>query len=182
MNFNSCRLYILYLITLNVIGSIVVQHIIVFMFQPNLTDSFEPNRRLDPMHLVLNPEKSDLYTEMSTNQFHENITDLERTMQSMRKERLKYEHHCLHESMLMKIKMFDDHLYFLETSRKDVKLRITFLDLFSIKLEEELLILNDFDLLENEYSHNVYVQTGKQNDKVNQVNDISTNYSLYDVQ
>lgn len=140
------------------------------MFKPNLIDSFKPVQYMDPIYLILYPEQSKLYSEMLKNdQFHEEPTYLEITMRKMRKENLKHKHQCLHESMLTKINMFDDHLLMLEKTRKDVKLRITFLELFAITLEEELLILNDFDLLEDDYSYNVYLKTGKQNEKVNQV-------------
>lgn len=140
------------------------------MFKPNLIDSFEPVQYMDPIYLILYPEQSKLYSEMLKNdQFHEEPTYLEITMRKMRIENLKHKHQCLHESMLTKINMFDDHLLVLEKTRKDVKLRITFLELFAITLEEELLILNDFDLLEDDYSYNVYLKTGKQNEKVNQV-------------
>lgn len=107
--------------------------------------------------------------EMSKNGFHEKPSSLEIIMQQMRKEKLKYRHKCLHESMLMKINMFDDHLIVLETMRKDVKFHITFLDLFASTLEEEMIILNNFDLLEDEYTYTVLQKNEKQNDKVNQV-------------
>lgn len=107
--------------------------------------------------------------EMSKNGFHEKPTNLEIIMEQMRKEQLKYRHKCLHESMLMKINIFDDHLIKLETMRHNVKLHITFLDLFASTLEEEMIILNNFDLLEDEYIYNVLQKTEKQNEKVNQV-------------
>lgn len=106
---------------------------------------------------------------MSKNEFFEAPTYLEITMLQMRKEKLKHKHKCLHKSMLTKINMFDDHLLTLYTLRKDVNLSITFLNLFASTLEEELIILNNFDLLEDEYSHNVYLKTIKQTDKVNEV-------------
>lgn len=121
------------------------------------------------MFLILHPEKNDVYSNMVKNELPEEPSHLETVMKHMRKEKLKYRHKCLHESMLMKINMFDEYLLTLETKRIDVKLRVTFLELFALTLEEELLILNDFDLLENEYSYNVYLKTRKQNDKINQV-------------
>lgn len=107
--------------------------------------------------------------ELSKNGFNEKPTNLEIIMQQMRKEKLKYRHKCLHESMFTKINIFDDHLIMLETMRNDVELRITFLDLFASTLEEEMIILNNFDLLEDEYTYNVLQKTEKQNEKVNQV-------------
>lgn len=118
---------------------------------------------------MLNSKKSDFYPKIYKNEFDENATHLELIMQKMEKEKLKHKHDCLHESMLTKINIFDDHLSMLETTRKNVKLRITFLELFALTLEEELLVLNDFDLVEDEYSYNVYLITVKQNDKINQV-------------
>lgn len=129
----------------------------------------EPVDHLDPMYLVLYPEKSDLYKEMFKNTNEEKSTYIETIMQKMRIDKLKYRHSCLHESMLTKINMFDDHILMLDKLRKNVKLRITFLDLFAITLKEELIILNDFDLLEDDYLYNVYLKTEKQNDKVDQV-------------
>lgn len=123
------------------------------------------------MYLILNPEKNNLY---SKKEFEDKPTHLETTMKQMRKEKLKHRHDCLHESMLTKMNMFDDHLLTLETTRKDIKFRITFLDLFALTLEEELIILNDFDLLEDEYCNNVNLKTGKQNEKINQVKQLST--------
>lgn len=118
------------------------------------------------MSLILNPKKSNLYSER---EFEEKPTHLETAMKQMRKEKLKHRHNCLHESMLTKINMFDDHLLTLETTRRDIKFRITFLDLFALTLEEELIILNNFDLLEDDYCNNVCLKTRKQNEKINQV-------------
>lgn len=123
------------------------------------------------MYLILNPEKINLHLKK---EFEEKPTHLENTMKQMRKEKLKHRHDCLHESMLTKINMFDDHLIMLEATRKDIEFRITFLNLFALTLEEELIILNDFDLLEDEYCNNVYLKTGKQNEKINQVKCLST--------
>ncbi|XP_029344284.1 cilia- and flagella-associated protein 44 isoform X2 [Acyrthosiphon pisum] len=127
---------------------------------PSLIDPFEPIGHWDPTDLILKPGNS-----------HE-LTHLEIIMQNMRKEQLKYRHMHLHETMLTKINMFDDDLMELDKMRKDVKLRIKFLDLLALTLEEELIILNDFDLVEDEYSHSVYIKTGLQNDKVNQIQSI----------
>lgn len=135
-----------------------------------MIDSFKPIHHLDLNHLILNSKKSDLCSKIYKNDFHENPTHLEIVMQKMRVEKLKHKHVCLHESMLTKINIFDDHLSMLETTRKNVKLRITFLELFALTLEEEMLVLNDFNLVEDEYSYNVYLTTVKQNDKINQVN------------
>lgn len=121
------------------------------------------------MCVILNPDKSNLYMEMSKHGFHENPTHLEITMQQMRKDKLKYKYKCLHESMLTKINIFDDYLIMLETERKDVKLHITFLDLFASTLEEEMIIFNNYHLLEDEYMYNVHEKTEKQNEKVIQV-------------
>lgn len=75
----------------------------------------------------------------------------------------------MHETMLKKIKMFDDHLFKLNKMRIDVKLEMIFLDLWATTLEEEMLVLNDFDLLEDELSYNVHIKIGEQNDKAQQV-------------
>lgn len=136
------------------------------MFQPSLIDSFEPIGHWDPTDLILKPGKSHI---MYKNEIVDELTHLEIIMQNMRKEQLKYRHMHLHETMLTKISMFDDDLMELDNMRKDVKLRIKFLDLLALTFEEELIILNDFDLVEDEYSHSVYLKTGLQNDKVNQV-------------
>ncbi|XP_015370284.1 PREDICTED: uncharacterized protein LOC107166226 [Diuraphis noxia] len=93
-------------------------------------------------------------------------------MQNMRKEQLKYRHKHLHETMLTKINKFDDDLTELNKMRKDVKLRIKFLDLLALTFEEELIILNDFDLVEDECLHSVYLKTGLKNDKINQIQSI----------
>jgi len=143
------------------------------MFQTSLIDPFEPIGHWDPTDLILKPRNS-----------HE-LTHLEIIMQNMRKEQLKYRHMHLHETMLTKINMFDDDLIELYKMRKDVKLRIKFLDLLALTFEEELIILNDFDFVEDEYSHSVYIKTGLQNDKVNQVMDfnklLSIKYANYTI-
>lgn len=87
----------------------------------------------------------------------------------MRKKELKYRHLLLHEIMLDKIHTFDNQLLKLNVSRNDVKLRLTHLDLFALQLEQELLILNEYDLIEDEYSYNVFIKTGVQNDKITEV-------------
>lgn len=137
------------------------------MFQHMPNDSFKPN--FDP---ILNFGKYELYLEFS-NEFHEKTTHHEHFIQQMRKENLKYRYKCLHESLLTKINMFDDELLQLETERKDIKLQITFKNLFLSTLQEELLILNDFDLLEDKYSYDLYLKTVKQNEKVNEVKYLS---------
>jgi len=106
---------------------------------------------------------------MCTNEVFEELTHLEIIMQNMRKEQLKYRHMHLHETMLTKINIFDDNLMELDKMRKDIKLRIKFLDLLALTFEEELIILNDFDLVEDEYLHSVYLKTCLKNDKVKQV-------------
>lgn len=106
---------------------------------------------------------------MSKNELHDEPTYLEITMLQMRKENLKHRLKCLHESMLAKINTFDDHLLTLVTLQKDISLSIIFLEVFALTLEEELIVLNNFELREDEYSHKVYLKTSEQNDKVNQV-------------
>lgn len=117
--------------------------------------------------------------QMSINGFNEKSSFLEISMQQMRRDKLKHKHKCLHESMLTKIKMFDNRLLTLQTTQRDVELSITFLDLFCLTLEEEIIILNSFGLQEDEYLHNVYFKTKKQNDKVNQVKIKIYNYQLH---
>lgn len=138
----------------------------LIMFQPSFIDLFEPNGHWDPTDLILKPGKSHI---MYTNEILEELTHLEIIMQNMRKEQLKYRHMHLHETMLTKINMFDDDLMELDKMRKDVKLQIKFLDLLALTFEEELIILNDFDLVEDEYLQGVYLKTGLQNNKVKQV-------------
>jgi len=116
--------------------------------------------------LVLKPGKSNF---LHKNAIFDELTHLEIIMQNMRKEQLKYRHKHLHETMLTKMNMFDYDLMELNKMRKDVKLRIKFLDLLALKFEEELIILNDFDLVEDDYLHSVYLNTGLKNDKVFQV-------------
>lgn len=91
------------------------------------------------------------------------------TLQQMRKEHLKYKHLCLHETMSTKINMFDERLLLLKRNRIDVMLQITFLDLFASTLEEELLVFNDYDLLEDDCEYNLFVKTGMQNEKAKEV-------------
>ncbi|XP_022179157.1 uncharacterized protein LOC111039821 isoform X2 [Myzus persicae] len=158
---------------------------------PSFIDLFEPNGHWDPTDLILKPGKSHI---MYTNEILEELTHLEIIMQNMRKEQLKYRHMHLHETMLTKINMFDDDLMELDKMRKDVKLQIKFLDLLALTFEEELIILNDFDLVEDEYLQGVYLKTGLQNNKVKQIqrireeikylNDIINNKSnmLMDIQ
>uniref|UniRef100_A0A2S2P1G3 WD repeat-containing protein 52 n=2 Tax=Schizaphis graminum TaxID=13262 RepID=A0A2S2P1G3_SCHGA len=136
---------------------------------PSLIDPFEPIVHWDPTNLIVKPEKSHI---MHKNAIFDELTNLEITMQSMRKEQLKYRHMCLHETMLTKINMFDDDLMELDKMRKDVKLRIKFLDLLSLTFEEELIILNDFDLAEDKYLQSVCLKISLQNDKVNQIQNI----------
>lgn len=139
--------------------------IAVIFFQHSSIDSFEPIGHWDPIDLFLNPGKSLLYK----NALYEEPTYQEIVMQDMSKLKLKYRHMQLHDTMLTKIKIFDDHLLKLNKIQRKDKLRIKFLDLWATTLEEELLILNDFDLLEDEYSYNVYVKTGIQYDKAREV-------------
>lgn len=90
-------------------------------------------------------------------------------MKKIRHDKLKYRHLCLHDSMLTKINIFDDKVITLEAERNDVKLCITFLELFTLTLEEELLVLYDFDLLEDDYEHRIYKKTAVQNATVEKV-------------
>lgn len=106
---------------------------------------------------------------MCKNAIFDELTHLENIMVNMRKEKLKYRHMCLHKTMLTKINMFDNDLNELDKMRKSVKLQIKFLDLLALTFEEELIILNGFDLVEDEYLQNVSLKIGLQNDKVNQV-------------
>lgn len=118
------------------------------------------------MDLLYNPELSPLYKNAY---FYEEPTHQEIIMQQMRIDELKYKHMHLHASMLNKINMFDDHLFELNKMRIDIKLEIKFLDLWATTLEEEMLVLYDFDLLEDELSYKVHVKIGIQNDKAQQV-------------
>jgi len=118
------------------------------------------------MDLFFNPEKSPLYKNAY---FYDEPTHQEIVMKKMIIDKLKYRHMHLHESMLRKIDMFDDQLFKLNKMRIEVKLEIKFLDLWATTLEEEMLVLYDFDLLEDELSYNVHVKTGLQNDKAQQV-------------
>lgn len=102
-------------------------------------------------------------------ELREEPTCLEMTMRQMRKEDLIYKHNVLHKSILEKIQFFDKKLLALRTKRIDVKLSVVFLDLFALTLEEELLTLSDFDLLEDRYSYDVYLKTKTQNEKADQV-------------
>lgn len=138
----------------------------IILFQPSLIDSFEPIYHCDPMDLFFNPELSPLYKNAY---FYEEPTHQEIIMQKIRIDKLKYRHLYMHETMLKKIKMFDDHLFKLNKMRTDVKLEIIFLDLWATTLEEEMLVLYDFDLLEDELLYNVHIKIGEQNDKAQQV-------------
>lgn len=100
---------------------------------------------------------------------NEEPTSVKATMRQLRRSHLKHRHECLHESMLTKITVFDNHLLALDVERKDVKIHITFLDLFAMTLEEEMIILNDFDWLEDENLRNVHKKMLIQNEKINQV-------------
>lgn len=152
----------------------------LFIFQPISIDFFEPNESLGLKYLMLNPEKINLHSKSEDN-FIENPTDLEATMLQTRKEKLIHRHNLLQESMLRKINGFDEDLSILEKERKDIILCTTFLNLFGITLEEELIIMNDFDLLEDQYSHNIYIKTEKQNDQVKLVKyfKINNTFSIY---
>lgn len=115
-------------------------------------------------------ENNYLYSETSEKEFsYEEPSCLDIKIKEMKKEELKYRHLCLHESMLTRIHMFDCHVSTLNDLRRDVELHVTFLDLFTKKLEEELIILNEYDLIEDEYLYNVFVKTGIQNKKADQV-------------
>ncbi|VVC33540.1 WD40/YVTN repeat-like-containing domain,WD40 repeat,WD40-repeat-containing domain [Cinara cedri] len=135
---------------------------------PSSIDSFEPLYHSDPLDFVLNPQINNLYP-MSKNVSYECLTYLEIMTQQMLKDKLKHRHRCLHESMLTKITMFDNHLLMLKKLRKDVKLQITVLKLFSLTLEEELIILNECDLREDEYAYTVHLKTEQKNAKVDQI-------------
>ncbi|XP_025191573.1 uncharacterized protein LOC112591851 [Melanaphis sacchari] len=135
---------------------------------PSLIDSFEPISHWDPTDLILKPKKNHMYE----NTILDEPTHLEIIMQNMRKEQLKYRHMRLHETILTKINLFDEDLIELDKMRKNIKLRIKFLDLLALTFEEELIILNDFDLVEDEYLQRVCVKIGLQNDKVNQIQNI----------
>lgn len=116
-------------------------------------------------------ENNYLYSETPEEEFSsEEPSCLDIKIKEMRQDELKYRHLCLHESMLTKINMFDCKLSKLNVLRRDVVLQVTFLDLFAVQLEEELIILNEFDLIEDEYLYNVFVKTGVQNKKADQVN------------
>lgn len=119
-------------------------------------------------YLRLNTENE--HSKIFKGNFSENLTYLETIMLQMKREKLKYKHNCLHESILTKMNIFDEHLLDLEKERKDIGLQTTFLNLFAITLEEELIILNDFNLLEDQYSYNLYIKTVKHNDQVKIVN------------
>ncbi|CAH1730872.1 unnamed protein product [Aphis gossypii] len=143
---------------------------------PSLIDSFEPIDHLDPMDLFFNPEKSPLYKNAYS---YEEPTHQEIVMKKMIIDKLKYKHMHLHETMLKKIDMFDDQLFKLNKMRIEVKLEIKFLDLWATTLEEEMLVLYDFDLLEDELSYNVHVKTGLQNDKAQQIQRIQEDINYY---
>lgn len=116
--------------------------------------------------------------EISKNElYEEQSTSMGIAMQQIIRSQLKYRHDCLYESMITKINLFDDDILALDAERRDVKIRIAFLDLFALSLEEEMIILNDFDLLEDEYLHIIHKKTKKQNEKVNQVKRFCINCS-----
>jgi len=142
----------------------------IILFQPSLIDSFEPSDHRDPMVLLYHPELSPLYKSVY---FYEEPTHQEIIMRKIRIDKLKYRHMHLHETMLKKITMFDDHLFKLNKMRIDVKLEIKFLDLWATTLEEEMLVLYDFDLLEDELQYKVHVKTGEQNNKAQQVTPVN---------
>jgi len=118
------------------------------------------------LDLLYNPELSPLYKNAY---FYEEPTHEEIIMKKLRIDKLKYKHMHLHDTMLKKINMFDDQLFKLKKMRVDIKLEIKFLDLWATTLEEEMLVLYDFDLLEDEFSYKVHVKIGAQNDKAQQV-------------
>lgn len=120
--------------------------------------------------MYLASKKCDLYSEISKRGFLEEPTLMKTTLQQMRKDNLKYRHLCLHDTMSTKINMFDERLVLLKRKRIDVMLQIIFLDLFALTLEEELLIFNDYDLLEDDCEYNLFLRTGIQNEKAKQVN------------
>lgn len=118
------------------------------------------------MDLILNFKS---VFQISKNQPGKDHSLLETTMQQIMKDKLKYRHKCLHESMLMKITKFDNHINMAEKLRMDIQLKITFLKLFSLTLEEELIILNNFDLLEDNISYILNLKTEEKTAKVDQV-------------
>lgn len=112
-----------------------------------------------------------LYTETSEDEsFCEDPTSLDITIKEMRIKELKYRHLCLHDSMLTMINMFDSKLSNLNVLRIDVKYRITFLKLFAIQLEEEMIVLNEFDLIIDKYLHQIFLKTRELNNKNEEVN------------
>lgn len=144
------------------------------MYQPNLIDHFEQICCLDSKHLSpgseinesskLHPTESILIKEQVT------TTHIKTTIwQLMNEEKLKYRHACLHESMLRKVNVFDEHISTIEAMRKDQLLAITFMELFSLSLKEELMILRVFDLIQDEFKYNTHLHYLKQhsiNDEV----------------
>ncbi|XP_050529601.1 cilia- and flagella-associated protein 44 isoform X2 [Daktulosphaira vitifoliae] len=141
---------------------------------------------VDHEYLLIYPEKSPIYLKQTKYALIEKCqiksSFLENQIKIMREKKLRYKHKCLHELIFTKIEMFDNHLAELETERIAVVLRIKFLELFALTLEEELLILNDYDLLEDEYSYDVYIITEKQNELSAQIinieEDIRRNYKI----
>lgn len=112
-----------------------------------------------------------LYTETSEDESScEDLTSLDITIKEMRIKELKYRHLCLHDSMLTMINMFDNKLLELNVLRKDVKYRITLLNLFAIQLEEEMVVLNKFDLIIDEYLYQIFLKTRELNNKNEEVN------------
>ncbi|XP_015370377.1 PREDICTED: uveal autoantigen with coiled-coil domains and ankyrin repeats-like [Diuraphis noxia] len=128
------------------------------------------------MDLLYNPKLSPLYKDAY---FYEEPTHQEIIMRKMRIDKLKYKHMHLHATMLNKINMFDDHLFELNKMRIDIKLEIKFLDLWATTLEEEMLVLYDFDLLEDELSYKVHVKIGLQNDKAQQIQRIQEDIKYF---
>lgn len=118
------------------------------------------------MNLILNFKS---VFQISNNQSGENHSFLETTMQQILKDKLKYRYTCLHDTMLMKITKFDNHINMMEKLRINIQLKITFLKLFSLTLEEELIILNNFDLLEDNISYILNLKTEEKTAKVDQV-------------
>lgn len=113
-----------------------------------------------------------LYTDTSEDESScEEPTSLDITIKEMRIKELKYRHLCLHDSMLTIINMFDSKLSELNVLRKDVKYRTTLLNLFAIQLEEEMIVLNKFDLIKDEYLYNIFLKTKELNNKSEEVND-----------
>ncbi|VVC29555.1 WD40/YVTN repeat-like-containing domain,WD40-repeat-containing domain,WD40 repeat [Cinara cedri] len=145
---------------------------------PNLIDSYEEVYHPIQLDFILNPRISQLYVK-SKNDSNEKSSYLEPMLQKMLKDNLKYKHKCLHESMLTKITMFDDQLFMLKRLRKDVKSQITFLELFSLTLEDELLILNDYNLLEDEYAYRVHIKTGQKNAKIDKIMQLQDDIGYY---